>query len=82
MDHLNLWTKLENSNSDLYTHFFYFHYYYYRYEKDTLEEGIKSLLGASNVVEFTYVDGKDPIIVAKDFYTAKVSCVQVFLNEK
>lgn len=56
--------------------------YYYRYEKDTLEEGIKSLLGASNVVEFTYVDGKDPIIVAKDFYTAKVSCVQVFLNEK
>lgn len=40
------------------------------------------MLGASNVVEFTYVDGKDPIIVAKDFYTAKVSCVQVFLNEK
>jgi hypothetical protein len=48
----------------------------YRYDKNTLESGIKALIGASNVVEFSYVDGKDPIIVTKDFYTAKVSlCV-------
>ncbi|KAL1465107.1 hypothetical protein WDU94_004701 [Cyamophila willieti] len=47
------------------------------YDKDALESGLKSLVGASNITEFSYIDGKDPVVVAKDFYTAKKLVLEI-----
>uniref|UniRef100_A0A8D8XGA4 Nucleolin n=2 Tax=Cacopsylla melanoneura TaxID=428564 RepID=A0A8D8XGA4_9HEMI len=47
------------------------------YDKDALESGLKSLVGAANITEFCYIDGKDPVVVAKDFYTAKKLVLEI-----